>query len=367
MFFLLSLACSSGQYHNVSKTGDRVKTSNEENMPHSDDSEADTEKTGSNKEERSNKSESDDDETDDNTATSSEDQENDDNDLPSDENETDEEDNNEENNEDDDESNPPPEDKEDTKLQVEFVDSFSSYACGDDEGNGEITVTVPASAEKGDLLGLFVHRTDGPLYEDADAIADGGLPLVDGIVDNSWKKEAACYMKVNGEPCTEEWRHQDLIQMFLWKVYNEETESYTIQMPAHKKSKLHITPQWATLVVLRNADPNSPVYGTATRSPDGTRKSLFPKVKVPERGYLLLSQSFDDAVGSNVFQPPDNTRSLAYITGDEDEYGCDNDETGFLFGTPIATASAGQEYITNGDGVSTDKDIMMSISIRPKQ
>lgn len=251
-------------------------------------------------------------------------------------------------------------------LQVHPIATSTAYACGDRQGRGLLELEIPKEAEKGDLLALFLHRTDGPLYEDQNSIEKGGLPLSNGSVDASWKKEAACYMRENGKPCTEKWSHQDLVQTLLWKIYDGGNRTYKINMPAHKKSKPHKAPQWATLVVLKNADPVSPIFSSATRSPDGTDHSVFPKVKIINNGYLLLSQSFDDATSRSKFQAPVGTSSLAFATGSRSKYGCDNDETGFLFGKMTNSTNNGREYTTKGSGASEDKDIMISISIRPK-
>ncbi|MFK7823853.1 MAG: hypothetical protein AB8G05_06845 [Oligoflexales bacterium] len=359
LILFLCLSCSSGQYHQVYKTGGEGRSKE-------DTGDLDSRKKDAKAEEplgeNDGNSSSEDEET--NNRDSDDDDKKNENDPPREEEDT----NNEEQPDDDDSDDQemPPDDtgEVETNSQVEFIDSSGAYACGDSTGRGNFTIDVPDTVEKGDLLVFFLHRTDAPFYPDADAISRGGLPLVGGP-DMTWNKEVSCYMQVNGKPCTENWRHKDLIQSVYWKVFDEGDQmSYTIKMQAHDKD--HITPEWASLAVLRNVDPIEPIYGTATRSPDDSRRSVFPAVKVVERGYLLLSQSFDDAVAKNIFQAPDQTESLDYVTGDEKEYGCKNDETGFLFGRETDTTNEGKEYTTNGDGVSTNKDIMISISFKPK-
>ena len=89
---------------------------------------------------------------------------------------------------------------------------------------------------------------------------------------------------------------------------------------------------------------------------DGDEDSLFPSVHGEAGDLLLLSQSYDDAIAQAKFGAPSGTESFGYVS--------DSDEAGFLFGGTLASSGDTGVMRTQGDGGSSCKDALVSLTIK---
>lgn len=72
---------------------------------------------------------------------------------------------------------------------------------------------------------------------------------------------------------------------------------------------------------------------------------------------VLLSQSFDDAVSQSKFGAPSGTSTFGYVSR--------SDEAGFLFGGTLRSTGETGKMKTIGDGASSCKDALVSLTIKP--
>jgi hypothetical protein len=73
---------------------------------------------------------------------------------------------------------------------------------------------------------------------------------------------------------------------------------------------------------------------------------------------LILSRSFDDFVSKSTFTAPGGMEDWGYVGN--------SDETGFMFWAILTTTGATGIRTTNGPGASFNKDIIISITIKPE-
>lgn len=239
-------------------------------------------------------------------------------------------------------------------------DSYGITHIGTTEvrnSKGLLEIARPTGSTKGDLLVLFLHRTDDD------------LPLfVDG-----WKRIAECYKSRNGQQCATEpdctiWHNQDFCEefgskgnghdlsqaVFVREVASNEKSSYRFNL--NRDNTGH--PGWAILTALRGADSRDPVRDWSNTGCDKNPDSLFPSVYGEKGDILLLSQSFDDAIAQEKFGPPPGTTDFGYISK--------SDEAGFLFGGILKTAGNTGTKETQGTGGPNCKDALISLTIKPK-
>jgi hypothetical protein len=108
---------------------------------------------------------------------------------------------------------------------------------------------------------------------------------------------------------------------------------------------------------LRGANTSSPVRATANRGCDNDDHSLFPSVDGRKDDMLLLSQSFDGAVGRDKFGTPTGMSTFGYVST--------SDEAGFLFGEILTQDGATGVRRINGSGASACNDALASLTIKP--
>lgn len=224
------------------------------------------------------------------------------------------------------------------------------------DSNGQsVTIDRPSGTRSGDLMVLFLHRTDDLLP----------------FAVSGWKRGAECYKEDNGYQCLTvddcssrdgnfcdrfdgKYRGRDLAQVMLYRTAgSSEPDSYRFDL--NKDSSGH--PGWAILTTLRGASTSNPVRDWSHRGCDKNADSLFPSVDGRKGDLLLLSQSFDDAVSRSKFGAPDGTSTFGYVSN--------SDEAGFLFGGMLLKDGETGERKTHGDGASSCKDALVSITIRP--
>ena len=225
------------------------------------------------------------------------------------------------------------------------------------DSQGVVDIARPVGSRQGDLLVLFLHRTDDD------------LPLfVDG-----WRRVAECYKTDNGYQCATEsdctvWHNADFCERFGSKSHGHDlaqsvfvrevgaNESNSYRFNLNRDSTGH--PGWAILTALRGADTQDPVRDWSNTGCDKNPDSLFPSVYGQKGDMLLLSQSFDDAIAQEKFGAPSGTTTLGYVSRD--------DEAGFLFGGLLtATGQTGVKK-TQGDGGPSCKDALVSLTVKPK-
>ena len=235
---------------------------------------------------------------------------------------------------------------------IKHVGTTEKY---DSNGQG-LRISRPSGSKSGDLLILVLHRTDDdlPLY-------------VDG-----WKRVAECFKKDNGYDCSTEkdctsWHNSDFCgsfgghgghdlaqAVFYRKVGSGEPSSYTFDL--NRDSSGH--PGWAILTALRGAATSYPVRDWSYKGCDGSSDSLFPSVYGKSGDMVLLSQSFDDRVSQSKFGAPSGTSTFGYVS--------QSDEAGFLFGGTLRSTGETGKMKTRGDGASSCKDALVSLTIKPR-
>jgi len=229
----------------------------------------------------------------------------------------------------------------------------------DSNGQG-LQIARPSGSQAGDLLVLFLHRTDDVLP----------LQL------SGWKRVAECLKEDNNYQCATasqctSWyntnfcrsfgglRGEDLAQaVFVRTVGAGEPSSYTLNMNMDSSGE----PGWAILTAIRGANNTDPVRAWAGKGCDHDGDSLFPSVSGNAGDLLLLSQSNDQPVPASRFLPPSGTTSYGYVTG--------NDETAFLFAQKVTSTGQTGVKRTQGPGETQQgawcKDLTMSVTIRPR-
>ncbi|MBZ2167370.1 hypothetical protein [Marinobacter sp. F4216] len=225
-----------------------------------------------------------------------------------------------------------------------------------DSDGQNMRIRRPSGSKEGDLLVLFLHRTDDV------------LPFhVDG-----WQRAGECYKENNGYDCLtvpdctdisgsfcnrfeNSYYGDDLAQVVLTReVSPDEPDSYTFHLGAWSDGQ----PGWAILTALRGADTRDPVRDWSHRGCDNDPRSAFPPVDGRKGDMLLLSQSFDDAVSQRRFGAPSGTSTFGYVSN--------SDEAGFLYGGLIMSDGPTGVMETRGDGASSCKDALISLTIRPR-
>lgn len=226
------------------------------------------------------------------------------------------------------------------------------------DSNGQnLSIDRPSGSEPGDLLVLFMHRTDDE------------LPLeLDG-----WTRGASCFKQDNGydcytaDDCVEyrnggefcarfgEKRHRgrDLAQAVFYKVVgSEEPDEYEFDL--NRDSSGH--PGWAILTALHGARTNDPIRDWSHEGCDDNSDSRFPSVFGQEGDMVLLSQSFDDAISKSKFNPPDDMEDFGYVSK--------SDEAGFLFGGILSSTGDTGSMKTHGAGGPKCKDALVSLTVK---
>ena len=242
--------------------------------------------------------------------------------------------------------------------------------AGTDQGGTPI-LRVPNGTQPGDLLLLFLHRTDDTNFW---ANASSGNRLSDRLRpwrSGGWQGPVAtcAFDNSNGDfDCGGQ--QNDLNQVLYWKKATTDDlrldpsdssryEKIAIDFPGSH-------PAWAIMATVRNGGASSnPVRAWAGQTRcDNLEGTRFPAVSGGRAGdLLLLSQSFDDGLSSGV-----SSRSFtAQSPITRYRQILDNDEAGHLYGRVLTEDGTTSSYQTNGDAdrnLSSCKDIAVSIVIR---
>ncbi|MFE8070300.1 Ig-like domain-containing protein [Marinobacteraceae bacterium S3BR75-40.1] len=230
---------------------------------------------------------------------------------------------------------------------LNHVGSTSDY-----DNDGRLDLDVPGSARDGDLLMLFVSRTDDL------------LPIhLDG-----WTAGASCFKSTNGQDdcfeipqCIEPdgdyclrfdgGRGRDLATVVFYReVRSGDPRRYALNLRGDKAG-------WAILTALRGADTRNPIRDVATESDDHNSDSLFPSVDGRAGDMLLLSMAFDDTTDRDDFRAPDDTEMFQWIAG--------VDEAGYVYGQVLDEDGATGSKKTHGPGGPNAKDALIALTVRP--
>lgn len=225
----------------------------------------------------------------------------------------------------------------------------------DYDGDGAIRVDRPGASQRGDLLLLFLSRTDDllPLR------LDGWTRAVECLKSDNGQRqclrEADCTERLDADYCRtfgDGGNGRDLAGALFYRfVAQNEPERFAFDLRGDK-------PAWAILVAARGADPDDPIVDTAGRSRDSSDDSVFPSVRAESGSLLLVSQSFDDTAAVDQFTAPGGMDAVGHVAG--------NDEAGFVFGERIASSGETGDRTSRGPGGPAAKDLMLSVTLRAR-
>lgn len=254
------------------------------------------------------------------------------------------------------------------QLVVEYGESSGSATAPgrvshvgttvDYSSSGRIDIARPSGTREGDLLILALHRTDDdlPLYV------------------SGWTRLAECYKRDNGYDCSTEaectrWHNDefcadfgpgagghDLAQSIFFRVVGASERSRYSADLNYDDSDAH--PGWAILTALRGADTRNPLRDWSHEGCDGDPDSVFPSVRGEPGDMVLLSQSYDDAIAQSRFGAPSGMETFGYVS--------QSDEAGFLFGRVLTASGSTGRMETRGEGGSSCKDALVSLTIRAR-
>ena len=229
-----------------------------------------------------------------------------------------------------------------------------NHGCTKSYGqDGKVILDMPKQAKKGDLLLLFLSRTDDL------------LPLT----IKGWEYAASCFKSNNGqtqcwekkdcikqtkEYCTEfpKGRGKDLATIVYYKTYNENDPSkFRYDLSGNHKAG------WGFLLAVNGiADHSDPIRDKNTASKDDSRNSIFPTVDGKEGDLLLLSMAFDDTAEESDFLPPIGTDLVNFVNG--------RDEAGYLYSKELTRNGATGKLKTRGKGGPEKKDALISLVLK---
>lgn len=216
---------------------------------------------------------------------------------------------------------------------------------------GELSIERPPAAAEGDLLVLFLSRTDDLL-----PLRLEGWSAVTACLKSTNTQErcltAAECAEMDGDYCLTfgaEGTGRDLATaVFTRRVGPAEATSYGWSLRG-------AAPSWAILAAFGGAAEASPIRASAGTSHDANPSSRFPSVSAEAGDYLLLAQAFDDTAAEDDFLPPAEMTLLRWIAG--------ADEAGYLFGAALDASGPTGERETRGVGGPNAKDLMLTVVV----
>lgn len=264
-----------------------------------------------------------------------------------------------------------PDDQEDSFDLVEaeaeaLADApvFVGASTGTDQ-KGSPGIRVPSGTAAGDLLLLFLHRTDEGNFWDGPGQLRGRLsPWRSG----GWQGPVAT-CAIDNDPKVQDFdcqgRQADLNQVLYWKKATADD----LRKDGSQYEKLVVNfpgshPAWAIMATIRNAETGSnPVRAWKGQTKcDKIRGTRFPSVSGKSGDLLLLSQSYDDGRGAGVssgsFPAKSGFTRRAQVI--------DNDEAGHLYSRLLTATGSTAEYETDAGSGSLHacKDLAVSIVIK---
>lgn len=217
-------------------------------------------------------------------------------------------------------------------ADIEHIGTKMKYSPND-----RLSIERPSDTKVGDLLLLFVHRTDDELLDSL----------------SGWKLLVQCDKDSNEDDnCSNIGGASDLGQSVFWNdAGSSGAKTYNLDLGGSH-------PTWAVLTTLRNANIQSPMRDSATKGCDNDPNSRFPSVSGNIGDWLIMSQSFDDRVSSDKFNAPSGATKRGYVYG--------SDEAGFLYTKRISQNGETGVQETTGQGGPNCKDALVSLTIKKK-
>jgi len=239
-----------------------------------------------------------------------------------------------------------------------LVGSTTGYAGYGD--GGKLIINSPSNTAEGNMLILFLSRTDSKLPHKLDGWETGPSCL------KSFNEQEKCItveecnvwgVGADSNYCNSYLNYgygagRDLATIVFYKkvgAYVPPTYTFTL-----KRAPWGFMPGWAILVALKGVDTTSPIFSYSGTSNDGKSSSVFPSVKGAKNGILLMSMAFDDTVLDKLFfREPKGAKLVNWLAG--------FDEAGFLYSKRLNSNSKTGKQTTRGDGGEKRKDLMISL------
>lgn len=241
-------------------------------------------------------------------------------------------------------------------IQGTYVSSSSRYGLA-----GDIRLPIPSHTKAGDLLLLFLSRTDDVLPLELDGWVTGPSCFKEhnkgNHVRQCWTAEDCLESKTSAysgvKYCSRFPRNhtgEDLATIVFYRTVASNYEANGIlqwNLPGYN-------PAWATLAVISGVNTTNPIRSSARTSCDKKAAGVFPSVYGEPGDVLLLSMAHDDPADPLDFQPPMGTQLI------EDQHG--SDEAGFLFAGRLNISGKTPTYATRGAGTQWwCKDALLSV------
>jgi hypothetical protein len=222
-------------------------------------------------------------------------------------------------------------------------------------GNGKLAIDTPSEGAAGDLLLLFLSRTDNPLPHALTGWTAVASCLKSYNGQNKCRQITECEV-VSDNYCldlhnTGSKKGEDLGTVVFYKTLVQPNERFTFELKGNK-------PAWAVLASVTGADTSNPIAAFTTESSDSDSDSLFPSVYANAKDLALFSMAFDDTANIDDFRAPNSTTLHAWIAGE--------DEAGSLYGKIVETTGETGKHKTRGPGGSRNKDALISIVVRSR-
>ena len=216
---------------------------------------------------------------------------------------------------------------------------------------GELSIDRPSESAEGDLLVLFLSRTDDLLPLRLEGWSAVTSCLKSNNTQLTCLSEADC-TEMDGDYCLtfgDSGTGRDLASAVFTRVVGPtEAASYGWSLRG-------VAPSWAILSAVRGVDPADPIRDSAATSHDADPNSLFPSAAAEVGDLLLLSQAFDDTAAEDAFLPPAGMALLRWIAG--------ADEAGYVFGASLTESGPTGERETRGVGGPNAKDLMITVVV----
>ncbi|WP_144391590.1 immunoglobulin-like domain-containing protein [Pleionea sediminis] len=242
--------------------------------------------------------------------------------------------------------NTPPTDTSDPQSGVQHIGSTSDY-----DKRGNINIDVPAYAEAGDLLLLFLSRDNDVLPIQLDGWTAGASCF------KSYNEQYQCHaipdcIDVRGNYCArfDHGHGRDLSTVVFYRTLAVgDDRRYRFDLHGKRTGM-------AIMSALRGAKNDDPIGDVASESNDHSHDSRFPSVNGNAGDMLMLSMVFDDSTHRNDFRAPDGMERFRWLSG--------RDEAGYVFGKTLTETGATGELKTRGRGGSRSKDALISLVIK---
>lgn len=220
----------------------------------------------------------------------------------------------------------------------------------DEDGN--MTWEIPQGVKPGDLLLLFMSRTDDylPLYLPGWNYAASCFKTHNDQDECYTKND--CVRMLNESYCQTfaNGNGKDLATIVFYKIY----QKYEPMVSKYEIIGIH--PGWGFVLALNGIDTSNPIRGFSTASADNDSDSVFPSVYGKKDDILLLSMAFDDTAKKEDFLPPEGTDFINFVYGD--------DEAGFVYYKVLEKDGMSGKLESIGPGGSGNKDALISLVLR---